>query len=231
MNLDLFNNLINNAKENNIIQNFIKELGEHLQNNVTNSLENIPRNQVSLLNQLQEENNITSEYRDKMLINRGNILEDYAKETSNDGPMYYVYDKSDNTYLVSICEEKRSHEIIELSENDLPQGAGVDSVLRLQNGNYILDTKATEYVKEEMLKTFNQLLEEQTIKMEERRVEGHIYEFIESSGNSIWLIDNTVNNGKGFEEFEFKSEVFDNAKEGDLFQYVNGDYQKYFLNF
>lgn len=227
MNLDLFNNLINNAKENNVIQNFIKELGDYLQNNITNSLEDTSRNQVSLLNQIQEENNITSEYRDKMYITRGNILQDYAKETLNDGTMYYIYDKTGNNYLVSICEEKRSHEILELSENDLPQGAGVESVLRLQNDNYILDTKATEYIKEEMKETFNQLLEEQTNKMEERRIEGHIYEFIEGSENSIWLIDNTINNGKGFQEFEFKSEVFDNAKEGDLFQYRNGDYQKY----
>lgn len=30
MNLDLFNNLLNKAKENNIIEKFMKELGEYL---------------------------------------------------------------------------------------------------------------------------------------------------------------------------------------------------------
>ena len=227
MNLDFFNDLINNAKENTFIQSFIKELGEYLQNNIANNLENTSRNEISILDQIRVENNVTSEYRDKMLINRGNILQNYAKQTADDGTMYYVYDKSDNNYLVSICEEKRSHEIIKLSENDLPQGAGVDSVLRLQKGKYTLDQEATEYVKEEMLETFNQLLKEQSNKMNKRRVEGHIYEFIESSGKSIWLIDNTINSNKGFEEFEFQPQVFDNAKEGDLFQYIDGSYQKY----
>ena len=227
MNLDLFNNFINNAKENNLIQNFIKELEEYLQNNITNNLENSSRNEISLLDQILEENNVTSEYRDKMLINRGNILQNYAKQTADNGTMYYVYDKSDNNYLVSICEENRSHEIIKLFENDLPQGAGVDSVLRLQKGKYTLDQEATEYVKDEMLETFNQLLKEQSHKMEERRIESHIYEFIESSGKSIWLIDNTINSNKVFEEFEFQPQIFDSAKEGDLFQYIDGDYQKY----
>lgn len=185
MNLDFFNNLINDAKENNFIQNFIKELGEYLQNNIVNNLGNPSRNEISILDQIREKNNVTSEYRDKMLINRGNILQNYAKQTADAGTIYYVYDKSDNNYLVSICEENRSHEIIKLSENDLPQGAGVDSVLRLQKGEYTLDQKATEYVKEEMLETFNQLLKEQSNKMDERRIEGHIYEFIESSGKSI----------------------------------------------
>ena len=33
MNLDLFNDLFNKAKENNIIQNFIQELGNYLEKN------------------------------------------------------------------------------------------------------------------------------------------------------------------------------------------------------
>lgn len=227
MNLDLFNNLINKAKENNFIQNFIKELGQYLQNNTNSNLANTSRDEISLLNQFQEENNVTSEYRDKMFIHRSNLLQDYAKQTSNDGIMYYIYDKADGNYLVSICEKNRSHEIVELSEIDLPQGAGVDSILRFQNGKYMLDKESTEYIKEEMLETFNQLLEEQTIVMAERRVEGHIYEFVESSGNSIWLIDNTHNSNNCFEEFEFEPHVFADAKEGDLFKYVNGCYQRY----
>lgn len=228
MNLDFFNNLINNAKENIFVQNFLKELGEYMKNNITNNLRSNSSNEISLLNKLCNENNVTAEYRDKMHINRSTILQNYAKQTEEDGIMYFVYDKTDNNYLISICDENKSHEIIKIKENELPQGASVDSVLRFQNGEYILDKDASKYVKELMLESFNELLEEQKNNMDMLRVDGHIYEFIESSGDSIWLIDNTANSNEGFEEFNFNSQIFDNAKEGDLFQYSNETYQKYF---
>ena len=77
-----------------------------------------------------------------------------------------------------------------------------------------------------MTQKFQELFEEQNQKMQERRVEGHLYEFVEKAGNSIFLIDKNENTGKVFEEVEFKPEIFENAKEGDTFQYLNGQYQK-----
>ena len=227
MNLDVLNNLINNAKENKFVQNFMKELGEYLEKSIADNLGGVSRNEVSLLDKVREENNVTVEYRDKMYIARRNILQDYARKTAEDGTMYYIYDKFDDNYLVSICDEKRSHEIIELKRNELPEGAGIDSVLRLQNGKYILDNKATDFVREEMADGFDKLLEEQFDLMQERRVDGHVYEFVEGDADSIWLIDCDSNNGLAFEEFEFSKDVFENAKEGDLFEFVNGKYVKY----
>lgn len=70
MKLDLFNSLINNAKENNIVQNFIKELGEYLEKIQSG------RNQKSILQ--KNEGKITTSYRDKMHIERNNILNEYV---------------------------------------------------------------------------------------------------------------------------------------------------------
>lgn len=53
MNLDLFNNLLNNTKENNIIQNFIKELSNYLEKN-NNQLSNKNDNNVKS-NSLKQE--------------------------------------------------------------------------------------------------------------------------------------------------------------------------------
>jgi len=223
MNLDVLNNLINNAKENKFVQNFIKELGEYLSNTCCN--------EESLLDEVLEENNVTVEYRDKMYSARSNILQEYARKTGSEGDMYYIYDKSDNNYLISICDEKRSHEIVEVAESDLPEGAGLDSVLRLQNEKYVFDNEATDLVRAEMGNAFDELLEEQANKMEERRVEGHVYEFVEGDKNSVWLIDCNTNNSLGFQEFEFSKEVFENAKEGELFQFVDGGYEKYIAQF
>ena len=59
--------------------------------------------------------------------------------------------------------------------------------------------------------------------MESRRIEGHIYEYVEGSKDSIWLIDNNLNNGDVFEEMQ--QEVFKDAQEGDLFEYIDGKYK------
>lgn len=59
--------------------------------------------------------------------------------------------------------------------------------------------------------------------MESRRIDGHIYEYVEGSKNSVWLIDNNLNNGEVFEEIQ--QEVFKDAQEGDLFEYINGEYK------
>ena len=70
-----------------------------------------------------------------MYIERSNILKKYAEETKDEGSLYYIYSKNsskENTYNVSVYddEEKRS---IQIAEHDLPKGAGVDSVLRMNN--------------------------------------------------------------------------------------------------
>ena len=71
------------------------------------------------------ENKIISEYKDKMLVERNNIL----KELDNI-EMYYIYDKKGSDYLATICESGKSHEIIRIPERDVKSNVKIDSVLR-----------------------------------------------------------------------------------------------------
>lgn len=226
MDLEIFNDLIKNVKENEKVQNFMKELGESLAKGVSNKVDNIIGNNQSILDKFQTENDITVEYRDKMTLERNNILQNYAENTNEKGEMYYIYDKANGNYLVSVCELGKASEVIKLSENELPENAGIDSVLRNENGKYVLDDVGSNCVKDQMIDKFNELLNEQTEIMKEHRIEGHVYEFVESSDKSVWLIDNDANNGKIFEEFSSQNNLFDNAKEGDLYKYINGEYIK-----
>ncbi len=164
------------------------------------------------------ENKIISEYKDKMLIERNNIL----KELDNI-EMYYIYDKKGSDYLATICESGKSHEIIRIPERDVKSNVKIDSVLRKTNDKFELDEKATNIVKIKQEKKFNEILEEQNKMMESRRIDGHIYEYVEGSKDSVWLIDNNLNNGDVFEEIQ--QEVFKDAQEGDLFEYINGEYK------
>ena len=91
------------------------------------------------------------------------------------------------------------------------------------NDKFELDEETTNIVKIKQEEKFNEILEEQNKIMESRRIDGHIYEYVEGSKNSVWLIDNNLNNGDVFEEIQ--QEVFKDAQEGDLFEYINGEYK------
>ena len=208
LNLDIFENLIDKVKTNEFIQNFTKELEKNIENSM----------QKSMLEKFVSDNKIISEYKDKMLINRNMILQEL-----NNNEMYYIYDKKGSDYLATICESGKSHDVIRISEKDVKSNAKIDSVLRKINDKFELDEETTNIVKIKQEEKFNEILEEQNKIMESRRIEGHIYEYVEGSKDSVWLIDNNLNNGDVFEERQ--QEVFKDAQEGDLFEYINGEYK------
>lgn len=208
MNLDIFENLIDKVKENEFIQNFTKELEKNMENSM----------QKSMLEKFVSDNKIISEYKDKMLINRNMILQEL-----NNNEMYYIYDKKGSDYLATICEKGKSHEIIRIPERDVKSNVKIDSVLRKTNDKFELDEETTRLVKNKMEEMFKKILEEQNKMMESRRIDVHIYEYVEGSKNSVWLMDNNLNNGEVFEEIQ--QEVFKDAQEGDLFEYINGEYK------
>ena len=121
MNLDLFNNVKNNK----LVQSFIRELQNYLENNISKS-ENIEKEGILLNNN----DKITTQYRDKMYIERAHILNQYAEQTLSRGKMYYIYDKNSkmaDSYNLCICGEENSHTVIEKSKYDLPEGAEIGS--------------------------------------------------------------------------------------------------------
>lgn len=230
MNLDLVNNIINDVKNNKFVQNFINELQNYLENSISKkSFYNIEKEDIPLVNPTHNGNKITAKYRDKMLAERDNILNNYAKQTLNKGQMYYIYSKNSKMvdgYNLCICEEGKSHTILEVSKDNLPNGARIGSVLRKSEDSYILDEEATKEITEEIYNMKEELLEEQTEFLESKRIEGHIYEMSENAGDRAWLFDITNNSNEGVEEISFPKELLNDSKKGDLFIYKNGEYQK-----
>lgn len=203
MSLDLVNQLVNGLKQNNKIQNVMNELGAYLEKKDKENKE-----YKIMLEQFN------SEFKDKMNIKRAIILQENAK--------YYVYDKVENEYLVTICEKERSNEIIKINENDLD--AKIGDVLEENNGVYTVDVQTTKIVAEKINEEFNQLLEEQKEVMESRRIEGHTYEVVEVDEKLVSLIDNDLENGVVFEEF--KVDFYFEVTEGEILNFVNGRYEK-----
>lgn len=216
MNLDLFNKLTNNNKENNIVQNFIKELGEFLDKSSSANKESILQNEK-----------MTTEYRDKINIEKNKILNNYAKETIDEGTMYYIYSKNSKNefdYNLCICEEGKCNKVIVVQEKEVPKDAKIGSVLRMKGEKYILDKQATKEISKQLQEITNKLVEEQKQKLEECRIEGNTYEIIDKSSDRVWLINKDKGDEKSFEEIDFPEELLKQVNIETQLQYIKGKY-------
>lgn len=231
MNLDVVNDLFNNLKENNFVQSFMKELSKYLENNLTNN-NNISFNDLYLDDLTLDGKKVTVRYRDEMLTERREILQRYNENTKEKGEMYYIYDinsSDSNSFNLCICEKRKSHEVITKSKEELPEGATLGSVLRKKDIGFVLDYEGTNSVGKEINTMIKEKIEEQHEYLDSKRVEGHTYEVGEKYSGRIWLydLDNIQGGGiEGIEEIEFPKDLYKEAKEGDLFIYQNGKYEK-----
>lgn len=236
MSLDLINNFFNNLKENDFVQNFINELSNHLKNNTSNTSE-IPVTSSTWNNLLADDltlynTKIISIYRNEMLSERNNILQDYAKSTQELGEMYYIYNtstKEKDSYILCSCNPEKNSETITMQPKDLPQGFELGSVLRKQNNGFVLDMDATKIIEEKINNMILEKIEDQKKYLDDNRIDEHTYEVGEKYLGRIWLYDlNNNSNGEisGIEEIDFPQDLYETAKEGDLFVYKDGTYHR-----
>ena len=238
MNLDLKNDILKNLKENKFVQNFINELSNYLKNSIENKAEehNIDDkwNNLSLDEDLTIYNEkIITKFRDEMFTQRSKILQDYAQDTKEKGEMFYIYDISTNeksSYNLSYCDINRSHEVLTKSIEELPSESNLGSVLRKNGKNFIIDIEATKEVEKEINNMIKEKIEEQREYLNSKRIDGHIYEVGEKYSGRIWLYDlKNISGGgiEGIEEIEFPKDLYQTAKEGDLFVYEDGEYKRH----
>lgn len=210
MNLEFFNNLIKSDKKNSAIQNFVKELGEYIEKN-KQTKDNLERMQEKL----------TIENRDKFLLKRLEVLNEFAKDNAKNGAMYYIYDKSEKNYNACICENGKSHNVVQIEEKSLPNGTQIGTCLTLQDGQYIVNQSATELLNSKIKNLILELLKEQNNEIQKNRVEGREYKVVQNDGIRVWLED--VETKKIFEEIEFKAT--EEAEIGMIYKYENDEYK------
>lgn len=233
LNLDLMNDLFNNLKGNKLVQSFMKELSNYLENNNSKMLDNCEWNNLISDDLTIYDKKIITKFRDKMLTERRNILQRCAENTKEVGEMYYIYNTSENernSYNLCNCTPEKSNEIITKQSKDLPKGASLGSVLIKQGDKFILDEENTQTITKEINSMIKEKIEEQNKYLESKRIDGHIYEVGEKYLGRIWLYDlnDAVGDGiEGIEEIEFPKNLYETAKEGDRFIYKEGEYQSY----
>ena len=218
MNLDFINELTNNLKESNFVQNFIKELGEYVE-------EKLVEQGISTQAQSKRKTSVVS--RNTINNKQNEILQEYAKQTENKGEMYFVAGKKSNQYTIYKYQGDQNS-TIQVEESKIPKDATIGSVLRLENGEYIEDKEDTRNINNQITQMTNEVLDKQDQKLENFRKEGHLYMVEEDRGNQIYLTDITDETSNiVLEEVEFPTELISQATEGTVFQYKNGTYQFY----
>lgn len=228
MNLYLVNDLFNNLKENKFVQDFMKELSNYLEKNLSNN--NFSSNSwIDLSNDDLTifDTKITTKFRDEMLVERNNILQNYAKNINDADDIFYIYSinsNNKNSYNLYNC---RTNDIVTKSIDDLPNGSKLGSILSYKSGSFILDNETTEMLENEIISMIKYKIIEQNDFLANNRIEGHIYEVGEKSSGRVWLYDlNSVNGGSdGIEEVEFPAELYDRIDGNDRVVFRNGEYQ------
>ena len=178
-----------------------------------------------------DDKKIISKYKSEMLLERTNILQNYALKTKEKGEMYYIYDiNEENSYNLCICKQSESHKVITKKIEDLPEGTSLGSVLRKKGEDFILEKEDTKIIENQINNMIKEKIKEQNNYLDSKRIEGHIYEADEKYLGRIWLYDLNNKVGgeiEGIEEIEFPKNLYETAKKGDKFIYRNGEYQKY----
>ncbi len=143
MNLDL-NRITKKIEQNDFINNFIKELGETLENFNKEREEKVEK--VENIELTPEED--LEFYRKKL-----DFLEEFFKEELSDlssGETFIVTDKYENDYeyhryKVTQYKENTEYKRV-VFEKDLPENVQLGDVVRKKDGKYIYDSEATKYV-------------------------------------------------------------------------------------
>ena len=226
MGLEFLNNLKKNLSKNetlsNIadgIQDFITEVAERLNDSNNNELDI-----VSIITS-EKKASLTSE--NSIMKARDEILKEYAKNTTEEGDLYFIFNKVKGTDDYRVIQMGENiDKTITVNSKDLPQNSNLNQVMRLKDGKFELDTVGTEKVQDKIYEKAEEILDRQDKKLQDYRKDGHIYVVTEDKNNRIFLWDTTAKPDFEIEEVNFPENLLNEAKEGNKFIYKNGEYEK-----
>lgn len=146
MQLDFFNNILNNIKENEVVKNFINELSDLLENF---------NNKNGVKGGNMEDIKLTQEEEFELHRKEFKFLQEYFKEELSNlskGEIYIVtnkYEKEVEYQRYKVAQYKDNFECKYIAyEKDLPKNVQLRDVVRKIDGKYIYDKQATEYVRD-----------------------------------------------------------------------------------
>lgn len=237
MDLEIFNNLINNAKESDFVQNFIKELSGFLENNNNGNMIN-KTNKYSEYWEYQNfmEDNVAASigisrwsadirYRDEL---KELIDDSILKLSESEGTLYrkqfMANGPTDNpTYSIDKFENGKIEHLI-LPADKVPKGFENEDIIFQYKADGTIKIRTD--LKEKAIKFASEGAEYLKVKENKRaadyKQEGHIYKAVEDDGY-IFLKDLTEPRDYVLEDIDF---VVDSYQGEGKYQVIDGEYKK-----
>ena len=219
MNLDIFNDLIDKLKESDLVQNFIEELSNHLENSKEKE-----KNNIMNINSIEEKYKLNSEYANKLKIERNKILEEQARNFNNDESLYYVSYKNsfNNNYQIIEFNKINENKSFYITGEELPKNISVGKVMRKIDDKFEIDNDITEQIMKKVEDCAEVLANEQNEELKKYRQEGAIYQVVDHSSKGVFL--QNKDNNVIFEETNLSEELMDKISNDYILSYKNGEY-------
>lgn len=233
MNLDKINEIFNNIKENDIVENFIKQLSNYLEENV--KLNNLEQ---PIIEEILKANKLTTGNENQIIWNLDEVVEKYAKENYNNEAIYFIKDNKkiywqnnkknyDDSFFTALKVENGEVEELEIKKSDTLKNITVNDVVKIYDGEFIVDSIATKELKDEIKKMADDIIEKQNEELNKYRKENHLYIVCEEIGKNRFLKDITEKSDFEFEEVNIDENLLDKVTEGTIIKFEDGKY-KYF---
>lgn len=219
MNLDIFNDLIDKLKESDLVQNFIEELSNHLENSKEKE-----KNNIMNINSIEEKYKLNSEYANKLKIEKNKILEEQARNFNNDESLYYVSYKNsfNNNYQIIEFNKINENKSFYITGEELPKNISVGKVMRKIDDKYEIDNDITKQIMKKVEDCAEVLANEQNEELKKYRQEGAIYQVVDHSSKGVFL--QNKDNNVIFEETNLSEELMDKISNDYILSYKNGEY-------
>lgn len=219
MNLDIFNDLIDKLKESDLVQNFIEELSNHLENSKEKE-----KNNIMNINSIEEKYKLNSEYANKLKIERNKILEEQARNFNNDESLYYVSYKNsfNNNYQIIEFNKINENKSFYITGEELPKNISVGKVMRKIDDKYEIANDITKQIMKKVEDCAEVLANEQNEELKKYRQEGAIYQVVDHSSKGVFL--QNKDNNVIFEETNLSEELMDKISNDYILSYKNGEY-------
>ena len=219
MNLDIFNDLIDKLKESDLVQNFIEELSNHLENSKEKE-----KNNIMNINSIEEKYKLNSEYANKLKIERNKILEEQARNFNNDESLYYVSYKNsfNNNYQIIEFNKINENKSFYITGEELPKNISVGKVMRKIDDKYEIDNDITKQIMKKVEDCAEVLANEQNEELKKYRQEGAIYQVVDHSSKGVFL--QNKDNNVIFEDTNLSEELMDKISNDYILSYKNGEY-------
>ena len=225
--MDFFRDLKENLEKNDTLSKLVEGMTEFI-GELADSLKKEENNGINadIVTQIVSENKLSIVSENEIDKARTDVLQEYANSTKDEGILYFVFNKVKNidSYRIWECDGNEIKQN-EVSKNNLPKNIAVNSVMRMNNGEFSLDNETTKNVTNEIKNRANKIIEVQNQKIQDYKKEGHTYLVTEDVNGRIFLWDSTAKPKFEIEDVNFPEDLKDRAKEGNSFVYENGTYK------